>query len=201
MFLSAPLSSRNQFGKLLNQKGLVGEAVEIGTHRGDFAKILLDSWAGSVLHCVDPWSNYEQIQQNALPERGPSRADDLSQTLSVLRKHHPNRFRIVRNQSSQAANLFPDASLDFIYIDGDHSYPAVKTDLLLWWPKAKPGGIFAGHDFICPGEINGGWGQFIQKALREFLDQLAPTYHESHVQLIVEEGGLPWSWYIEKPTS
>ena len=36
---------------------------------------------------------------------------------------------------------------DVVFIDADHSYDACRNDMMLWWPKVKPGGIFCGHDY------------------------------------------------------
>lgn len=48
--------------------------------------------------------------------------------------------------SAEFASNLEDNSLDFIFIDGDHSYDATLKDCELYWPKVKSGGIFAGHD-------------------------------------------------------
>ncbi|MCX7909587.1 MAG: class I SAM-dependent methyltransferase [Ignavibacteria bacterium] len=45
---------------------------------------------------------------------------------------------------------FPHHFFDAIYIDGDHSYEAVKMDLKLAKLKVKKGGIIAGHDIDIP---------------------------------------------------
>ena len=39
--------------------------------------------------------------------------------------------------------------LDFLFIDGDHSYDGVKSDYEMYGPLVRPGGIIAFHD-ICP---------------------------------------------------
>ncbi len=36
---------------------------------------------------------------------------------------------------------------DFIYVDGNHCYAAVTSDLILWYPLVKVGGVFGGHDY------------------------------------------------------
>lgn len=51
--------------------------------------------------------------------------------------------------SVAAANLYVDASLDFVFIDADHAYGSVARDIDAWLPKVKPGGVIAGHDH-CP---------------------------------------------------
>jgi predicted O-methyltransferase YrrM len=54
----------------------------------------------------------------------------------------------IQGNSNQVHENFENESLDFIYIDGDHSWTGVKNDITLWWPKLKPGGIMAGHDYF-----------------------------------------------------
>jgi hypothetical protein len=38
-------------------------------------------------------------------------------------------------------------SADLIFIDADHRYSKVKSDILQWYPKLKRGGVISGHDF------------------------------------------------------
>lgn len=57
---------------------------------------------------------------------------------------------------------FPHRFFDAIYIDGDHSYEAVKQDLRLSKLKVKKGGIIAGHDIDIPS---------VWKALREEFEK------------------------------
>lgn len=49
--------------------------------------------------------------------------------------------------SVDASKLYADASLDLVYLDGDHSYDGVRSDIDAWLPKVRSGGILAGHDF------------------------------------------------------
>lgn len=46
-----------------------------------------------------------------------------------------------------AAAGYPDASLDFVFLDDSHTTPHVLAELSAWWPKIKPGGVLAGHDY------------------------------------------------------
>lgn len=36
--------------------------------------------------------------------------------------------------------------LDFVFIDGDHTYDGVRADWLAWSPLVRPGGVVAFHD-------------------------------------------------------
>jgi hypothetical protein len=65
--------------------------------------------------------------------------------------------------STLAAKLFPDNSVDFVYIDAEHSREALLRDLRLWWPKVKPGGIIGGHDYHGFPEIAAGVHWFFQQ--------------------------------------
>lgn len=64
--------------------------------------------------------------------------------------------------SVEVANRFSDESFDFIFIDADHEYESVLADLNAWFPKLKPGGVIAGHDWS--NEFLG-----VEKAVREFF--------------------------------
>ena len=48
----------------------------------------------------------------------------------------------------EAASLFENGSLDFVFLDADHSFESVWQDLRVWYPKIRIGGILAGHDFL-----------------------------------------------------
>ena len=52
--------------------------------------------------------------------------------------------------------------VDFVYLDGDHSYEGVKLDLQCWYPKLKEYGVMCGDDY---GHIS---GRGVIKAVNEF---------------------------------
>ena len=54
---------------------------------------------------------------------------------------------LMRKPSLEAAKEFTDGSLDMVFIDGDHTKPAVLADIGAWWPKLRMGGVLLGHDF------------------------------------------------------
>ncbi len=57
------------------------------------------------------------------------------------------RVEAHRCTSLAAAPQFADGSLDFVFLDARHTFEDVKQDLAAWWPKLRPGGLFAGHDY------------------------------------------------------
>jgi hypothetical protein len=50
-------------------------------------------------------------------------------------------------ESTAAANLYSDNSIDFVFIDAAHDYDSVVADIKAWYPKVKPGGMLSGHDY------------------------------------------------------
>lgn len=60
------------------------------------------------------------------------------------------RFSLLREDSTDAAALIADGSLDFVYLDADHSEAGLLRDLAAWFPKVRDGGLIAGHDLDHP---------------------------------------------------
>ncbi len=56
----------------------------------------------------------------------------------------------IREPSLQAVAHFQDGSLDFVFLDGDHSFDNVVAEIREWSKKLKPGGVLAGDDFDQP---------------------------------------------------
>jgi hypothetical protein len=177
-FLHGEIDKREDFGHLLNERNLVYTAVEIGTHRGDFAKSLLDTWKGRRLICVDPYTEYLTIDSD--------RESDYTIARSVL----GDKAEILRKTSEEAAQWMRERGYkaSFVYIDGDHTQ--VYKDLNLWWDLVHQFGIIAGHDVICHGEIVGGWGRFIKPDVERFCIEKKCMCH-----LV---GPTPYSFYIYK---
>lgn len=140
-------------------------ALEIGSFMGLSAIVFVHGFlaAGNRearLYCVDTWRGSEEhqnlrvVQEDALFDR----------FLSHIRQAGvESMITPVREASTKAAARFEDRSLDYIFVDGDHSFEGCYADLVAWYPKLKPGGVFIGHD-CTPNE---GVHQALQKFARE----------------------------------
>lgn len=63
---------------------------------------------------------------------------------------YQDRATVYAKTSEQLHSMMdPSEKLDFVFIDGPHTYKNVRNDLDLWVPRLRPGGIVAGHDFTC----------------------------------------------------
>ena len=54
---------------------------------------------------------------------------------------------IFEEASPGAVRHFADRSPQFVFIDGDHCYDAVRTDIRVWASKVAAGGVLAGDDY------------------------------------------------------
>lgn len=58
------------------------------------------------------------------------------------------RACMIREMEDEATCLFKDGSVDFVYLDADHSYEAVRDQIKRWYPKLRPGGVLGTHDYL-----------------------------------------------------
>ena len=68
---------------------------------------------------------------------------------SIAKRKLEKRIKLLPLFSYDALNEVPGL-IDFIFIDGDHSYGGIKRDWEDWSKKLKPGGIIALHDTSVP---------------------------------------------------
>ena len=126
---------------LKNKAPLLG--AEIGVKEGRFISYLLAQFPDLTMYAVDPWED----QPEGTETYG---AWDWSSIYRDYRKKtapYRNRVRELWLYSVEASKKIEDQSLDFVFIDAQHDYEAVKQDIQLWRPKVKPGGLLSGHDY------------------------------------------------------
>lgn len=188
----AKLEKRELLPRLLNLIGLRGVGAEIGVKEGKFSEQILRHWQGMLLYSVDPWREFGASEYADVSNVSQAQQDELYQ--QTIRRLMPFQRRSViwRLTSKEAADLVPDDSLDFCYIDADHSYRGVSDDIQLWHPKVKKGGLLGGHDFVSDGDY---WfGKFgVHRAVTEFVAASKQDIFISGEPA----GGFP-SWFVVK---
>lgn len=136
-----PDSSRKDLPDLFKQLGFTVGA-EIGVYKGEYTEQFCK--AGLKMFAIDPWHSYSGAGRGAKEQ---DRQEFLyGHTQRVLAPY--NDCTIIRKTSMDAVHHFKDKSLDFVYIDGDHSFSKVAEDIQAWTWKVRKGGIVAGHDYF-----------------------------------------------------
>jgi hypothetical protein len=176
------MQNRKEFPDLLNKLSY-SSGIELGVFKGEFSKVILNNWSGT-LYLIDVWrplpvEEYDDVSNNQYHSNAYS---DVIKNI----KEYEDRAFMLRMGSKDAIKIFEDQSLDFIYIDANHTYESVKEDIELWYPKIKIGGMISGHDYvpqylfdqqseknipILLGDNQGYVGMFgVNPAVNEFVD-------------------------------
>lgn len=136
---------RDHFFPLMINKLDLKAGVEIGVDLGLFSKHILEKTKIEKYYCVDLWMDDfgSDFKPGYYDKDGSKR---FNQAYELL-KPYGDRVVMMRMASVEASKKTEDNSLDFCYIDGDHSLFGVALDLLMWVPKVKVGGIIGLHDF------------------------------------------------------
>lgn len=137
---------RHELVKLVDIYGLPKTAVECGVAEGRFSLELLDAGIEQ-LYLVDIWQHIPQWEGCAGFEQSWHNINYWKVKTTFEEKE--NVF-ILKGFSSEMCKHIPDESIGLVYLDADHSYNSVLTDLNCWFPKLVKGGIMAGHDFGNP---------------------------------------------------
>lgn len=117
--------------------------LELGVARAETAVYLLHNCPNiSHYYCVDPWQPYMDWNGMISNEMISAMKNTALKNLQVF----GDLVEIIQENSAEANKKVKDGSLDFIFIDGDHSYEAAFYDMSTYWSKVKVGGLFAGHD-------------------------------------------------------
>ncbi len=122
---------------------------EIGVKQGRLSEQLLSGCFGLQLYLVDWWrpspsdGDYARSGDPAANASAGEIDRWLGETLQRLDPYR-GRCHFLPCDSVLAARFVPDDSLDFVFLDADHSYQHRLQDLRAWAPKVKAGGLVAG---------------------------------------------------------
>lgn len=133
--------TREKLAILAGEWGLK-RVVEVGVAEGIYSKTLCLHIQNIELFCVDLWDTYYRDDHKLKNKEQQERCLKLAHE-----KLDPYGAKFIRKPSVEAATLFEDEELDFVYIDGDHAFDFVMQDLIVWSKKVRRGGIVAGHDY------------------------------------------------------
>jgi len=184
MSLSLTLTDRISLLELWDREYPNGICVEIGVAGAHFSKQILKTWKSLYkLVLVDSWQHFPDVTTDAC---NLSQAEQDERYEQVKREMIGPKVAIIRMMSTLACKAFGPTSIHAIYLDANHSTDAVRADLNAWWPKLKPGGTMAGHDY-APGDKSG-------YGVKSAVDAFA-LEHGLEVQQTTQEYGRPTGLY------
>lgn len=157
--------ARKQLLDLLPKNSI---GVEIGAWKGSFTEEILLEVEPSKLYIVDPYKFYGEYD-NAW--YGGSIGEQ--EKMDIIYSEYLERFKsnidtsqleVIRKESKAGLISLEDESVDFTYIDGNHTYEFVLDDLELSFLKVKRGGYITGDDY----NLVGWWDDGVTKAVYDF---------------------------------
>lgn len=138
------IQNRDHLPFWLNDYGLIGLGVEVGTGIGEYSNFLLTHWKGRKLTTIDPFKKYPvDVYCDGYALLDP---EECYNQAKALLDPWGERCEILREESPNAARHFRERMMDFVFIDGNHSYVAASADIRAWWPRLTRGGIMGLHD-------------------------------------------------------
>eukprot|EP00927_Polykrikos_kofoidii_P046361 TRINITY_DN40595_c0_g1_i1.p1 TRINITY_DN40595_c0_g1~~TRINITY_DN40595_c0_g1_i1.p1 ORF type:complete len:450 (+),score=73.91 TRINITY_DN40595_c0_g1_i1:52-1401(+) len=170
------------------QQGREQRFVEVGVHLARLSFAMMSELPDVQYIGVDPFS-YE-ASTSAVSVTAQLRDLDLEniEGLREVREGAEHKFALFGERaqlwpvtSVEGARRLPDASVDGVFIDGDHSFAAVAADVEAWEPKVRPGGFLSGHDF--------GHNLEVAAAVLAYAARRNRTVHLS----------MDWVWYWHIP--
>jgi len=107
-----------------------GKCAEIGVMYGDFSQEILRATTPEKLHLID-------LHRPSIEGAKTRFASEMA----------CGQVEVHLGDSSAIVSEFPESSLDWIYIDGDHAYEGVKRDLEASRHAVKPDGLIVLNDY------------------------------------------------------
>lgn len=155
---------RPSLRNLVGRKDLVG--AEIGVFLGANTNTIFENLDIKKLYLIDPYNEDSSIFKNAR-----YRAFIIEHTAHLNLELYEDKIVWIKDVSENIIYYIED-EFDFVYVDGDHSYAGVRSDLNIFYKLIKNGGIIGGHDFDEETE-----GNQVRRAVYDFFSPLGKEVH------------------------
>lgn len=182
----APVQVRSELESLLEILGNLelSTVLEIGTDSGGTFFV----WAcaardDALLVSIDrAWGGFGGVYRRCRRKLFPSFAVDRQEIELIYGDSHDPATL------DRARSVLRDRPVDFLFLDGDHSYAGVKSDWEMYRPLVRPGGLVAVHDIArgrseAVGEVPRFWAE-----LKQGLDEAGTAYGE-----LIESADQGWA--------
>jgi len=172
-------------------RSVIGEpttGAEIGVWRGKTSLALLRAFPQMTLLMVDRWQEYECGSHGPIARqaRMQEKVDEAMNQAIVSTRFAEDRRVVMVSNSHKTSEFIRDDSLDFVFIDGDHCYGAVLSDIADWTNKVRLGGLVCGHDYPAK--------YFGERGVKRAVDEYTTRWK---YELKVEEDTEIW-WFLKQ---
>lgn len=140
--IEIPDTTRETLAELFKELGYK-KGVELGVEAGLYSEVLCQKNPEATLFCIDAWTAYKGYREYVTQEKIDSFYEEAKKRLE------PYNALLWKQYSMDAVEQFEDGELDFIFIDGNHSFEHVAQDIGFWARKVRKGGIVSGHDYVA----------------------------------------------------
>lgn len=151
--------------------------VEIGVNNGRFAKRMCAAIPGLKYYGVDPYKRYEGYD---IVTHDSTYRNSLMKATEAVKGYDAT---IIKDFSASASKNF-EKEVDFVYVDGNHDFEYVFSDILLWYPKIRVGGIMSGHDY--KNDFDSG--------VKGAVDWCVELFHINRLFITSRERDISWFW-------
>lgn len=139
--IAIPNFGRDGLAALFCELGFQAGA-EIGVEQGLYTEVLCRANPNAEIHAVDSWAKYPEYREHVTQEK----IDQLHQNAIERLQPFPH-CKLHKGYSVDVARQFEAGSLDFVYIDANHTLEHVIQDISEWSKRVRRGGIISGHDY------------------------------------------------------
>lgn len=174
----------NKAGRKVLANLFKGTGAELGVESGKFSLEILQTC--DKLYCVDLWASYGEYRTHVTTEA----YDEIYERCKKRLAKYDVGY--VRSDTLEAAKLFEDEYLDFVYHDSNHTFEHLYRELNTWYPKIKKGGIVSGHDYVSGFGKKDGLKYGVIEAVQQFCSE------NSIPEIIVWTGDSSHSFHFLK---
>ena len=132
-----------KISSMLRKKSVV---LEIGSWKGKSTWCIAQGLKKGKVHCIDPFNAAGEDGSKEIYEKTKGNISLLEQFQNNMKGISPEVTVIThKGYSSDFTNAIP--SIDFLFIDGDHSIEGCRFDYENFENEVKVGGFLAFHDY------------------------------------------------------
>lgn len=140
--------TRGQFLAYLVDRNGWRRGAEIGVSYGDTLRHLMQHCPALHMIGADTWTLNPAAPEP--PDWTVEHQDNAKASADAIAREYSDRCVLLQGESVAMAERVAPGTLDFVWIDGDHSTAACTADIAAWLPALKPGGWILGHDINWP---------------------------------------------------